>query len=481
VSAWLYLSAGFLLLLFAVERQDDRWPTGNASARGPLNPLLTLRTTAALYRFRESLFLLPATIVLLGIGLAEFTARFDEMVGGSPPFTLNMNSNAATWLLSTVAGATITTAGVVFSLTVVSLQLASSQFSPRVMRSFIRDRLSQVVIGLLVATFVYSVLTLRHITGTAADPAPAISVTTAVVLTIVTVLLIVAHLDHLARSLQVGEVVQSISREGGETLAAMHRTALHEQPAHDMPERPHDAGLIIPATRDGWVTQAPSELVFKAVPAKSTVWLETRTGAYIHRGEALLVVWPRPPDPDRVQRALSATVAVADTRTMQEDVDFVIRQLVDVGLRALSPAINDPTTAVEVILRLGSLLRRLLVSHLPADVVHGPGGRTLVRPWALAHEEYIGHAFDQLRQAAPTQPAVTAALLRVLRMLIAYLEDLGRPEHVPALREQVTLVLEATAQEPTLHPRDIAKLRALADNRTDPADHSLPTARALRP
>jgi uncharacterized membrane protein len=103
-----------------------------------------LRISTALYNFRESLFALPAVVLAGGVVLAEVAAYLDTMIGvdASLPLTVEMNSNAATWLLSTVAGATITTAGVVFSLTVVSLQLASSQFSPRVMRSFIRDRLS---------------------------------------------------------------------------------------------------------------------------------------------------------------------------------------------------------------------------------------------------------------------------------------------------------------------------------------------------
>ena len=142
-------------------------------------PLAELRLAAAFYRFRESLFLLPGLIIIGGVALAEAAAAADRAIGPSAPLTLNMTSNTATWLLSTVAGATITTAGVVFSLTVVSLQLASSQFSPRVMRLFIRDRLSQVVIGALVATFVYSVLTLRHISGDPVAPAPRIALTAA--------------------------------------------------------------------------------------------------------------------------------------------------------------------------------------------------------------------------------------------------------------------------------------------------------------
>jgi uncharacterized membrane protein len=101
---------------------------------------------------------------------------------------------------------------------------------------------------------------------------------------------------------------------------------------------------------------------------------------------------------------------------MQEDVDFAIRQLVDIGLRGLSSAVNDPTTAVEVTLRLGSLLRELFDTELPPRTVAGSEGRVLLRPWDLSHDEYVAHAFDQLRQAAPSQSQVVATLLRVLRM-----------------------------------------------------------------
>src|SRR5699024_10558191 len=160
-----------------------------------------LRVAAVRYRFEESLFLLPALVMLGGIVLAVVASTVDDAIGhdADVPVTLAMSANAATWLLATVAGAMITTVGVVFSLTVVSLQLASDQFSPRVMRSFIRDRLSQVVIGLLVGTFFYCVLVLPNISGEATDPAPRVSLTIAVVLTLVTVVGIIVHLDHLAR------------------------------------------------------------------------------------------------------------------------------------------------------------------------------------------------------------------------------------------------------------------------------------------
>ncbi|TDB97876.1 DUF2254 domain-containing protein [Actinomadura sp. 7K534] len=430
-----------------------------------------------MYRFRESLFLLPALVVIGGVVLAEAAAAVDRAIGTRTrvPATVDMNSNAATWLLSTVAGATITTAGVVFSLTVVSLQLASSQFSPRVMRSFIRDRLSQVVVGVLVGTFVYSVLTLRHIDAESSGPAPKVSVTIAVVLTVATVLLIIAHLDRLAHRLQVGEVVRSISHEGESVLRSLLRAGRAEQPAPgEAAEVDADKAYVVPADRAGWVTQASAERILRAVPAGTTVRLETRTGAFIHEGEALVTLWPTPQNPERVVRNLSATVEVADTRTMQQDVDFALRQLVDVGLRALSPAVNDPTTAVEASLRVGGLLRKVLVADLPPERVHGAGGRVLLRPYSLRHDEYVQHGFDQLRQASVSQPHVVAALLRVLRMLIQHVEEAGRPAHVPALRRQMRLLLEAVEEQPGMHPEDRERLRAIARQTTDPADHENP-------
>jgi len=415
---------------------------------------------------------MPALIVVAGMGLSELTGAIDRALGvGSRLPALSMSSNAATWLLSTVAGATITTAGVVFSLTVVSLQLASSQFSPRVMRSFIRDRLSQVVIGLLVATFVFCVLTLRRISPDVATPAPPVSLTVASALTVGTVLLIVAHVDRLARHLQVGEVVRVIAREGAETVTRVTATSRHERESDARTPPPGAASLVVPAPRDGWVTQHLGIDMLDAVGPGTVVRLETRTGAYIHQGEPLVTLWPPPKTPSRVARRLTRAIEVAPMRTMQQDVDFALRQLVDVALRAASPAVNDPTTIVEVTLRIGSLLRKLLLSELPPLAVERPDGRVLLRPWKLSHDEYIAHAFDQIRRDGCRDPLVAATILRVLRMLIKHVEDNHRPEHVPALEQQIRWLLDDLARDPALHPDERARLESIGESPDDPADH----------
>ena len=407
-----------------------------------------LRVAAVRYRFKESLFLFPALVMLGGNLLAIGATAIDGALGhdASVPLTLAMSSNTATWLLATVAGAMITTVGVVFSLTVVSLQLASDQFSPRVMRSFIRDRLSQGVIGLLVGTFFYCVLVLPSLSGEPTDPAPRISLTIAVVLTLVTVVGIIVHLDHLARGLQ----------------------GLHG--ADPKSFHPREDAAVIPSRISGWISQVDAGRLLQTVPAGTTVRLETRVGAYIHAGEPMFTVWPAPTE--RSREEIAGAIQVSDARTMLQDIDFAIRQLVDIGLRALSPAINDPTTAIEVILRLGSLLRKLLTVPLRPPALQDKDGRVLVQPWNLDHNEFIAHAFDQLRQTCLDQPEVAATLLRVLRMLIAHVDDEENPQHAQALHRQMRMLLEALRDQPGLHPEDLQRLQALSSNETDPADHS---------
>lgn len=431
-----------------------------------------LRLAAARYRFKESPALFPALMMVAGILLALGTTAIDKALGPAAdlPLTLSMSSQSAMWLLSTVAGAMMTTAGVVFSLTVVSLQLASEQFSPRVMRSFIRDRVSQGVIGLLVATFFYCVLILPSLSGEATDPAPPLSPTVALILTLVTVLGIIVHLDHLSRGLQVGNLARVISTEG-QNLAVGFDTvpAGLRQIAEKASHAPRDAAVVRSET-SGWVSQVDRAQALRAVPANTTVRLESRVGAYIHKGEVIFSIWP--PPPAGCQERLAKTMEVADARTMLQDVDFAIRQLVDIGLRALSPAVNDPTTAVEIILRLGSLLRTLLTTSLAPATLGDSAGRVFMQPWNLDHQEYIEHAFEQLRQSCLTQPPVAAALLRVLRMLMEHVQEQGHPEHVGPLRRQVQLLTESLHCQSGLHPEDLRYLALLTSDETDPADHS---------
>jgi len=382
-----------------------------------------LKQRAISDRLRESLLFLPLVLLAGGVVAEEVAHAVDRhhRIGWLTLFT--MAPDAAVTLLSTVAGATITTAGVVFSLLVVSLQLASGQFSPRVLRTFWRDRMGQVLIGLLLATFAFCVLALSQI-DTGADQAPTLTMTCAVALALASILAIVGYLNRITRQQYVGRIMERIQLEATDLIGDLpYGSRMGHRCGEPITAPDPDAGgspaLIVRAPTDGWVQQVSYRAIMAAVPAGSTVRLETRVGSYLIRDEPLARIWPAPDATTgrRAARQIGEAVIVGATRTMQQDIDFALRQLNDIGLRALSPAVNDPTTAIEVILRITSVMRPLLHAELPAQSQRDGDGRTLLTPWDLDHAEYVRHAYGQIRLYAGAHPQVALTLVRVLRML----------------------------------------------------------------
>jgi len=429
--------------------------------------LRRLRLRALADKLRESLLFLPALMLIASVVAAVVLGNIDQAHQSSPlPWTFSFAPGTASTLLGIVAGAVITTAGVVFSLLVVSLQLASGQFSPRVLRGFWRDRFGQVLIGLLLSTFAFCVLVLARV-NPAARRAPALSVMFALLLTVASVVFIVVYLDRISRQQYVGRIVAGIAEE---TLCLVR----------ELPYGPHvgmlvgehapvlaadtDAlgdRLIIRAPKDGWVQQISRRAVIAGAPAGSVVRLETRVGGYLVRDTPLASIWPPPADPEVATEVIRAAVIVGVARTMQQDIDFGLRQLNDIALRALSPAVNDPTTAIEVILRVGSIMRPLVLADLPAQAHSDQAGRVLLTPYDLDHAEYVGHAFDQIRPYAAQHPQVLVALARTVRMLRgACLLAGNRDDVIAALDRQIALTVAGC--DPAMLPEDRARVEVAA-------------------
>jgi uncharacterized membrane protein len=356
----------------------------------------------------------------------------------------------------------------VFSLLVVSLQLASGQFSPRVLRTFWRDRFGQVLIGLLLATFAFCVLALTQV-DTGATHAPTLTLAGALLLAFASIVAIVAYLQRITRQQYVGSILASIADE---TLSLVRElpygTRIGERVGDPVP--PPDLAslgepMVVRGRLDGWVQQISRRAVIGALPPGSVVRIETRVGAYVVADTPLATIWPSP-DPAviaAIARGIGEAVIVGVSRTMQQDIDFGLRQLNDIALRALSPAVNDPTTAIEVILRVGSIMRPLVRAELPPQSVRDAAGRVLLTPWDLDRGEYVRHAFDQLRRYAGEHPEVVRALMRTLRMLRAACATTGAPrdDALAALDAQVSAALDS-ATAAGLTPADVADLARAA-------------------
>jgi uncharacterized membrane protein len=417
---------------------------------------------------RGSLFFVPALYVAAAIAAAVLMRALDHHLASSGvelPLVLQFTPESARVLLSTIAGATVTVAGTVFAVTVVSIQLGSSQFSPRVIPGFLRDSQQKQVMGFIVGTFTYCLLVLSSVAGSSADPWPGVphlSVDFAVAQAVAAILGIVAYLDHMARSLQVGEIIRRVARETVQRIDELFPNAAGDSRppiVHDEP-LPEGASRIVRSQASGWVRHVDLDRILEALPAGGIFALDVRNGSFVGKGQPVGRLWPSDGDAATVEQTVRSAVVLGGTRMMLQDVAFGIRQLVDIALRALSPGINDPTTAYDVIVHLGDVLRDLLWRDL-APVVRVRDRRRLISAADLSHDDYVSRTFDQIRVAAAAHSAMVAALLIVLGSLVADLERDGLAHRALALRRQAALLMEGFAAANPLEA-DLASVRSLA-------------------
>ena len=435
-----------------------------------------IRIGALLERLRSSLFFVPMLFVAVFAGLGLVMTEVDSLFDGADdlPFVLTSTVDSARELLSVVAAATITVAGIAFSVSLLVIQQASSQFSPRVVHSLFRDPFNRRVMGLAVGTFTYCLMVLRAVRGPleeGGEPViPNISVAVAVVLGVAAILAIVAFIDHNAHSLEISQILARVT------------DGTVDQIRHTWPERgggaddlrsddrlPPGPGHRIRFATSGWLQQLSTAGLLDLVPDGGTVRLDTTVGRYAIEGTPLCTVWPAPADLEVAQELAQDATQTGAVRTMQQDPSYGIRQLADVALTALSPGVNDPTTAQEAIFHLAAVLREALVHDLPPRVEEDERGRRLLRSEDHTHETLVDLAFDEIRRTAAPLPTVCAYVLEALHLLRESALGAGRPALALHLRGQADLVL-AGAQHADLLAADRDVVRAAHERRFGGAD-----------
>jgi uncharacterized membrane protein len=330
-----------------------------------------------------------------------------------------------------------------------------------VVHGLFRDPFNKRVMGIVIGTFVYCLSVMRAVripVGEGVESGvPSFAVFLAVVLGVVSVLSIVAFISHAAHSMDVSMILHRVTNE------ALHqiRGSWLESPSEDTEadrEPPDSAGFAVTFDRQGWVQQLDHDGLLAALEPGACLELATVAGRYAIPHTALGTIWPPPTDAETTERAIRDAVLVDEVRTMQQDVTYGVRQLADVALKALSPGINDPTTAQDALFHLGAVVQELLVRTPPARQMAGGEGRVLLLPQAITHEELVGLAFDEVRLASVGQPTVQIYMLEILQLLSSSLEAAHRTDALEALRMQADLVLEAS-ELADLPPYDLQRVR----------------------
>jgi uncharacterized membrane protein len=334
-------------------------------------------------------------------------------------------------LLGMVA-ALVTVMTVATSMTMVTVQLASTQYTPRLLARFMADRTTQRVLGSYLLTVVYLLL-LLGVLGTQGNedelvPLPVLSLGVALTLTLLCLLLLPYFLHHAARSIEVSNVIASIGREIIRELKRLHVAGVREL-SESLPGPPEEEATVLSTWETGYVQLVDHARLLAALPRRvHTVRIDVRTGDFLIPGLPLLSIWPKVSLNAWQKKRLHAAFAVGHTRTTQQDVLYGVRQLVDVGLKALSAAINDVTTAVMVVNELGAVGRAVArQGHLGQGWWMQQHGKvTLLRP-AFGLVPYLRDAFGEIPLAATTQPRV---ILRILEVLA----EIASVEKDPAMR-----------------------------------------------
>jgi uncharacterized membrane protein len=363
---------------------------------------------------RTNLWLVPSVMVVLVTAMFVITYVMDRLASAgtvSLPGLIAGGPDAARGVLIAVAAAVITVAGLVFSITILVLQLASQQFGPRMLRNFIRDFGTQVSLGAFVSTFVYSVLALGAVQSSSPSFVPHLCVTVALALTLIDLGVLIYFIHHVASSIQLPTVVSGIARDFRTTLAAMRSDAermrrnLPPGAAHDR-GIPPDVGAPVVAGASGFLQAIGHERLVKiGAESNATITLISRPGHFIARGQTVGHVFP-PEAAATVSEALERSHIVGPYRTLTQDGGFAIDQLVEVAIRALSPAVNDTFTAMNCIDWLGDCLCRAATQPLPDGIYRDRRGIVrLVEP-VITMERLVKGATDKIRQAGSGMPAI---------------------------------------------------------------------------
>ncbi|WP_020161006.1 DUF2254 domain-containing protein [Methylobacter marinus] len=400
---------------------------------------------------RSSFWFMPSMIVVASIALAAVLIEPDSVVSdrwlAQWPRLFGAGAEGARGMMSTIAGSMMTVVGVTFSMVLMVLATSSSQYTSRIVRNFIRSRVTQVVLGIFAGNFTYCLIVLRTIrSGDEGAFVPNLAVSFGFVLALCGVGALIFFIHHIASSIQASNIIASVAEE---TIAAVDRLfpvnlgqgagdddADDEQPPRPPSERKWRAVM---ASESGYIQGVNSEALVRLARDRNTiVWMDHGIGEFVVQNTTLAsLALEEPPDQATID-ALQATFHISSHRTVVQDAAFGIRQIVDIALKALSPGINDTTTAVMCVDYLTAILARIAQREIPSSRRYEEGELRVIAK-GPRFESLLAESFDQIRSNAKGDVAIMSRMLGAFQTLASLTAS---PRRRRVLGEQVQWIAE---------------------------------------
>ena len=372
-----------------------------------------------------SFWFVPTVMVAGAVVLSAVTLQLDrtldERFVNTLPFVFRNGVEGARTLLATVAGSMITVTGVTFSVVIVAFTLASSQFSPRLLRNFMRDVGNQVVLGTFIAGFSYCLFILRVVGGAGGDFVPRISVSVGFALTIVSIGALVYFVHHASALIQAQAIIAEVGRELDRSLAVLYPNDIGVGASAEEARLPGDfaaRSVQVIADQSDYIEAIDGVgLLAFAESNDLIISLDCRPGDFIGPNAVIARVYPTERASEAVRATVRDALIFAPQRTQTQDEEFALFELVEIAVRAMSAAINDPHTACLCVDRLGAALATVAARPAPSAFRCGKDGRLRIVAKHYGFRGLADAAFNQIRQYGATSVAVTIRLLEAIRIV----------------------------------------------------------------
>ncbi|MDQ7783022.1 MAG: DUF2254 domain-containing protein [Desulfomonilaceae bacterium] len=422
---------------------------------------------------RSSFWFIPAVMVLDAVVLATVLITVDATVDLDVverwPLFFGAGAAGARGLLTAVAGSMITVAGVVFSITLVALSLTSSQYTSRVVRNFMRDRINQMVLGMFVGIFAYCLVVLRTIRGgDEGGFVPSLAVLAGLILAFVGIAFLIYFIHHISMSIQASSIIAGAAQETIAAVDHLFPEVLGEDGDEDangnlstsLANQPWSA---VPARKTGYIEYIDVNALLDVARENGTILrMERGIGEFVVEGAPLLsVVAPGGLD-DETAAELNAVYVISRQRVVDQDAAFGIRQIVDVAMKALSPGINDTTTAVICVDNLAAILVRLANRRIATSHRLDQGELRLIAR-GPSFESLLAEAFDQIRQNAAGNVAIMLRMLGALQTIASLTANPSRRRAVYAKVQWIADLAERTIESPYDRARFESRLTSVRE------------------